>query len=135
MVDLITTNLISGFLEFVLFGIFLILCPVALTLLIRRHRVGAGQRVGAPGLDSQTTAVSSSRVLAVNLHRVLALVRSWGVTVWALRRSPLIIANVLFLFFNTVVSIRTNSCKPLCLIVTVRTCCNLNSTLSSRLDV
>ena len=106
MADIITVNLISGFLEFVLFGIFLILAPAALVLLVRRHRDAAGRRAGVPGMDSQ----SSGSVMAVGVRRTFALVMSSGATLWDLRRSPLVVANVLFLILNIAVSTTVSKC-------------------------
>ena len=38
MINIITINLVSGFLKFTLFGIFIILSFASLILLVRRHR-------------------------------------------------------------------------------------------------
>nr|VWP00377.1 SH3 domain-containing protein [Ganoderma boninense] len=82
MIDFITANLVSGFVEFTLFGIFMLLSSASLVLLLRRHRIV----YGAPHDSKERTAP----------WRKLAL------TIWGLRRSPLILANVLLILTVTV---------------------------------
>ena len=85
MLDTVTLVLVSGFLEFTLYGIFLILSPVSLALLVRRH-----QRVYAP------TFV---------LREGYPLWRKRFSCLWHLGRSPLITATILFMLTITVVGL------------------------------
>lgn len=85
MIDFITANLISGFVEFTLFGIFAVLSSASLVLLLRRHRVVYGA-----SHDSNNGTAPWRRLVA---------------GVWGLRRSPLIIANVLLILTVTVVGL------------------------------
>ncbi|KAI0753185.1 hypothetical protein C8Q80DRAFT_1096103 [Daedaleopsis nitida] len=71
MINIVTANFVSGFMEFTLFGIFMILSPASLILLVRRHQSGSS----AP---------------TVKIRKGLAFA-------WKLRKSPLIVANVLFI--------------------------------------
>ncbi|TBU27905.1 hypothetical protein BD311DRAFT_664523 [Dichomitus squalens] len=82
MININTVNLVSSFLEFTLFGIFVLLSPVSLVLLARRHRKVYGQ----------------SHELSDDAPRW----RNRLSTTWGLRRSPLILANVLLMLTVTV---------------------------------
>ena len=85
MLDTVTLVLVSGFLEFTLFGIFLILSPVSLALLVRRH-----QRVYTPTfVFKEDYPLWRKRLLRL----------------WHLGRSPLITATVLFMLTITVVGL------------------------------
>ncbi|KAI0741001.1 hypothetical protein C8Q76DRAFT_791368 [Earliella scabrosa] len=72
MISIITVNLVSGFLEFTLFGIFIILSFASLILLVRRHCT-------AFAADRNPLSSNSSTPSSV-------------------RKSPLVIANVLLMF-------------------------------------
>ena len=83
MVNIITVNLVSSFLEFTLFGIFAVISPVSLILLLRRHRTAHG-----PLYDPADNAPLWRKQLSM---------------LWGLRRSPLIFANILLMLAVTVV--------------------------------
>ena len=84
MVDVVTADLISGFLECILYGIFFVLSTTSLSLLILRHREAYGV------LDSEES-------------RQARYLKKWLVSAWSLRRSPLIVANALLMITITAV--------------------------------
>ena len=78
MVDVVTADLISGFLECILYGIFFVLSTTSLSLLILRYREAYGV-LGRGGLGQA------------------CFLKKWLVLAWGLRRSPLIVANALLM--------------------------------------
>ncbi|PIL33645.1 hypothetical protein GSI_04268 [Ganoderma sinense ZZ0214-1] len=82
MIDFITANLISGFLEFTLFGIFMVLSAASLVLLLRRYCMIYG------------TSRDSNQRTTPWWHNLPS-------KIWGLRRSPLVLANVLLILTVT----------------------------------
>ena len=86
MVSVLQANLISGFLECILYGIFFIASTASLLLLLRRHRT----RHYVP----ETVGDS------VTIFRWKKWIANW----WSLRHSPLILATVIFMTTISAVS-------------------------------
>ena len=95
MADFITANLISILLQFTLFGIFLILATASLILLTRRHNKSFASPSSSSGLSDAKGSTASLALLRI---------QRWGVAALGVRRSPLIIANILLLLSVTAVS-------------------------------
>ncbi|KAH9909431.1 uncharacterized protein BXZ73DRAFT_84126 [Epithele typhae] len=72
MVSVVEADLIAGFLECILFGIFFVLSTTSLALLLRRHR------------EAHSKPATSSSVSSLS---------RWAAAMWSLRHSPLIVAT------------------------------------------
>ena len=79
-------NLISAFLECALFGIFFVASTASLILLLKRH--------------SRNNRVSEVVTISTSVFRW----KKWAAAAWSLRRSPLILATVLFM--GTICAVR-----------------------------
>ena len=87
MVEVAEADLISGFFESILFGIFFVLSTTSLVLLLRRQSYPKDAR----------RSLAESRSASTLWTR-------WSGTLRILRQSPLIVANVLLMITLTVVS-------------------------------
>ena len=84
MADFVTANLVASFLQFTVFGVFLLLSSASLALLTRRHHAAFGN---TPFHEAGVHR-APSKIGARSLHEI-------GMRIWSFRHSPMIIANVL----------------------------------------
>ena len=97
MVSVLQANLISGFLECILFGIFFVTSTASLVLLLRRHR----KHQGVPEIITIARSTSAFRW------------KSWAAALWSLRHSPLILATVIFMVTISAVGCPSSSLAEL----------------------
>lgn len=82
--NVITSNIVAGFVECTLYGIFILLSSFALVLLYRRHR-----------LRNATLGPTES---------TLPPLLRWIAQLWKLRKAPLVVATFLLIISVTAVS-------------------------------